>query len=87
MRLLSIILFWTQTFSQSQTAIRTWYDKINETTYSLYEDQIVNEPFVKGIKDTIFFNPTPIDYPDYSCIWYDDALHLTSNRGGLVYRV
>lgn len=87
MRLLLIILFWTQTFSQSQIAIKTWYDKVNETTYTLYDDQIVNEPFVNGIKDTIFFNPTPIDYPDYSCIWYDDALHLTSNRGGLVYRV
>ena len=87
MRLLIIALFSTQIFAQSQKANKIWYDKINETTYTFYDDQIVKEPFFNSKKDTIFFNPTPIDYPDYSSIWYDDALHLTSNRGGLVYRV
>ena len=87
MRLLIIALFSIQTFAQSQKANKIWYDKINETTYTFYDDQVVKEPFFNSKKDTIFFNPTPIDYPDYSSIWYDDALHLTSNRGGLVYRV
>ena len=87
MRLLIIALFSTQTFAQFQKAYIIWYDKINETTFTFYDDQVVKELFFNSKKDTIFFNPTPIDYPDYSSIWYDDALHLTSNRGGLVYRV
>ena len=87
MRLLFTIFFSLQLFAQPQTAIKTWYDKINETIYTFYDDQVVKEYFTYNKKDTIFFNPTPIDYPDYSSIWYDDALHLTSNRGGLVYRV
>ena len=87
MRLLFFILFSTQTFAQAQIAIKTRYDKINETTYTFYEDQLIKAQFLNNKKDTILFNPIPIDYPDYSSIWFDDALHLTSNRGGLVYRV
>jgi len=87
MRLLSIILFSSLIFAQPQIAIKTWYDKINETTYTFYEDQIVKEQSFNSIKDTVLLNPIPIDYPDYSSIWYDGALHLTSKRGGLVYRV
>lgn len=87
MRLLIFILFSTQIFAQSQKAIKTWYDQINQTTYAFYDDHVVKKPFFNNKIDTIFFNPFPIDYPDYSPIWYDDALHMTSNRGGLVYRV
>lgn len=87
MRLLSIVLFSSLIFAQPQIAIKTWYDKINETTYTFYEDQIVKEQSFNSIKDTVLLNPIPIDYPDYSSIWYDGALHLTSKRGGLVYRV
>ena len=87
MRLLIIALFSTQIFAQSQKANKIWYDKINQTTYTFYEDHVVREPFLNNKKDKIFFNPIPIDYPDYSSIWYDGALHLTSKRGGLVYRV
>ena len=87
MRLLFFTLLCVQTFAQAPTAIKTWYDQINQTTYTFYEDRVVKERFLNGKKETIFFNPIPIDYPDYSSIWYDDALHLTSNRGGLVYRV
>ena len=87
MRLLSIILFSSLIFAQPQIAIKTWYDKINETTYTFYEDQIVKEQSFNSIKDTVLLNPIPIDYPAYSSIWYDGALHLTSERGGLVYRV
>lgn len=87
MRLLSIILFSSLIFAQPQIAIKTWYDKINETTYTFYEDQIVKEQSFNNIKDTVLLNPIPIDYPAYSSIWYDGALHLTSERGGLVYRV
>ena len=87
MRLLFFILLSFQVFAQSQKVIKTWYDQVNQTTYTFYDDQIIKEPFFKKKRDTIFLNPTPIDYPDYSSIWYDDALHLTSNLGGLVYRV
>ena len=87
MRLLFFILFSSNIFAQTHEAIKTWYDQINQTTYTFYEDQIVKKPFLNNKKEKIFFNPVPIDYPDYNSIWYDDALHLTSNRGGLVYRV
>jgi hypothetical protein len=87
MRLLFFILFSSNIFAQTHEAIKTWYDQINQTTYTFYEDHVVKKPFLNNKKDKIFFNPVPIDFPDYSSIWYDDALHLTSNRGGLVYRV
>jgi len=87
MRLLFFTLLCVQTFAQAPTAIKTWYDQINQMTYTFYEDRVVKERFLNGKKETIFFNPIPIDYPDYSSIWFDDVLHLTSNRGGLVYRV
>ena len=87
MRLLFFILLSTQSFAQPQKAIKTWYDKINEATYTFYDDQVVKKYFLHTKKDTIFFNPTPIDYPNYSSVWYDGALHLTSNEGGLIYRV
>ena len=87
MRLLIFIFFSTQIFAQSQKAIKTWYDQINQTTYTFYDDHVVKKPFFNNKIDTIFFNPAPIDYPDYSSIWYDNALHITSNQGGLVYRV
>jgi len=87
MRLLIFILFSSQVFAQPQKAINTWFDQINQTTYTYYDDHVIKKPFFNNKIDTIFFNPAPIDYPDYSSIWYDDALHLTSNRGGLVYRV
>jgi len=87
MRLLIFILFSSQIFAQPQKAINTWFDQINQTTYTYYDDHVIKKPFFNNKIDTIFFNPAPIDYPDYSSIWYDDALHLTSNRGGLVYRV
>ena len=87
MRLLIFILLSTQIFAQSKKAIKTWYDQINETTYTFYDSHVVKKPFFNNKIDSIFFNPFPIDYPDYSLIWYDDALHMTSNLGGLVYRV
>lgn len=87
MRLLFIIFFSTQAFAQTLTAVKTWYDKTNETSYTFYDNLIVKKDFIKNIKDTIFLNPIPVDYPDYSSIWYDDFLHLTSNNGGLLYRV
>ena len=82
MRLLIFILFSTQIFAQPQKAIKTWYNQIKQTTYAFYEDYVVKKPFLNNKIDTIFFNPTPIDYPDYSSIWYDDALHMTSNKEG-----
>ena len=87
MRLLIFILYSTQIFAQPPKEIKTWYDKFNQTTYTFYAGHVVKKPFFNNNIDTIFFNPAPIDYPDYSSIWYDNALHMTSNQGGLVYRV
>mgnify|MGYP007000418489 CR=1 len=50
-RLLFFILLSAQTFAQPQIAIKTWYDKINETTYTFYEDHVVREPFLNNKKD------------------------------------
>lgn len=87
MRLLFTIFFCFQISAQPQIAIKTWYNKVNESVYVFYADRIVKEGFTNKDKDTIFLNPIPIDYPDYGSIWYNGALHLTSNRGGLIYRV
>ena len=87
MRLLFFILFCVRISGQPQPVVKIWYDNVNETVYKFYENRIVKEQFKINEKDTIFFKTIPIDYPDYSSIWYDGALHLTSNKGGLVYRV
>ena len=57
MRLLIFIFFSTQIFAQSQKAIKTWYDQINQTTYTFYDDHVVKKPFFNNKIDTIFFNP------------------------------
>lgn len=87
MRLLFFILFCARISAQPQPVEKIWYDKTNETAYKFYENRIVKEQFINNKKDTLLFNTIPIDYPDYSSIWYEDALHLTSNKGGLIYRV
>ena len=87
MRLLIFILLSTQIFAQPQKAIKSWYDQINQTTYTFYDSYVVKKPFLSDKNDTILFKPAPIDYPDYIPIWYNDALHMTSSRGGLIYRV
>lgn len=38
-------------------------------------------------KQTLMLNPVPKDYPHYSPIWYQNGLHLLSEKGGLLYRV
>lgn len=86
MRLL-LILFTLPLFAQSPTAVKTWYNKTNESTYRFYEDRIIEEHFLTKKRDTFLLEPIPEDYPDYSAVWYSDALHLTSNRGGLIYRI
>jgi hypothetical protein len=87
MRLLIFFLFTNQIIAQTQKPVKIWYDQINQTSYTYYDDHVVKKPFLNNKNDTIYFNPSPINYPEYSSIWYDGALHLTSNRGGLVYRV
>ena len=41
----------------------------------------------KELVKTIKLNPVPEDYPLYDPIWYNNQLHLLSQRGGLLYRV
>ena len=86
MRLL-FFLYTLPLFAQSPTAVKTWYNKTNESTYRFYEDRIIKEHFLTKKQDTFLLEPIPEDYPDYSAVWYSDALHLTSNRGGLIYRI
>ena len=86
MRLL-LTLFTIPFFAQSPSFVKTWYDKSNEATYRFYEDRIIKEDFLTKKRDTFLLDPMPKDYPDYSAIWYRGALHLTSNRGGLIYRI
>ena len=45
MRLL-LILFTLPLFAQSPTAVKTWYNKTNESTYRFYEDKIIKEHFL-----------------------------------------
>ena len=86
MRLL-LILFTLPLFAQSPTAVKSWYNKANESTYRFYKDRIIKEHFLTKKRDTFQLEPIPEDYPYYTAVWYSNALHLTSNRGGLIYRI
>ena len=86
MRLL-LTLFTLSVFTQPHKVVKTWYNKSNESTYRFYKDRIIKEHFLTKKRDTFLLEPIPEDYPDYSAVWYSDALHLTSNRGGLIYRI
>ena len=86
MRLL-LILFTLPLFAQSPTAVKAWYNKANESTYRFYKDRIIKEHFLTKKRDTFQLEPIPEDYPYYTAVWYSNALHLTSNRGGLIYRI
>ena len=60
MRLLFTIFSCFQISAQPQIAIKTWYNKVNESVYVFYADRIVKEGFTNKDKDTIFLNPIPI---------------------------
>ena len=59
MRLL-FILFTLPLFAQSPTAVKTWYNKTNESTYRFYEDRIIKEHFLTKKRDTFLLEPTKI---------------------------
>lgn len=86
MRLL-LVLYTFPLLAQSPTAVKAWHNKTNESTYWFYEDRIIKEHFLTKKRDTFLLKPIPENYPDYLAVWYRSALHLTSNRGGLIYRI
>lgn len=55
--------------------------------YSLFNEQITKKGLHQEPVQTIKLNPVPKDYPNYNPIWYNNQLHLLSQRGGLLYRV
>ena len=75
-----------KTFSQ-EPPIKTFFSQDNNTHYQFYPDRIVTQALHAQATQTIPLNPTPIDYPAYNAIWYQNALHLISERGGLLYRL
>ena len=86
-RLFSVVLFvFCQAFSQ-QKPIKTFYSSGNNSLYSLYNEQITKKEVHRQTEITIKLNPVPKDYPNYNPIWYNNQLHLLSQRGGLLYRV
>ena len=83
--LLSLIVFY-QAISQDKP-IKTFYSKDNNCLYSFYEKDITVKNLHEGALHAIKFHPLPEDYPDYDPIWYQNQLHLLSQRGGLLYRI
>lgn len=82
---LSLIVFY-QALSQ-ENPIKTFFSQESNSHYSFFNEQIIKKDLYGNTRQTIKLNPAPKDYPDYDPIWYQNQLHLLSQRGGLLYRV
>ena len=82
---LSLIVF-CQALSQEKP-IKTFFSQESRSHYSFFNEQIIKKDLYGNTRQTIKLNPAPKDYPDYDPIWYQNQLHLLSQRGGLLYRV
>ncbi|MBT6251694.1 MAG: hypothetical protein HOI84_00155, partial [Flavobacteriaceae bacterium] len=87
MRLLFTAVFAINLWAQPQSLHKTWYNKAESSIYFFYNDYLVKQEISSGALDTLFLNPVPKDYPNYTPIWYDNAVHLTDRAGGWVYRL
>ena len=86
-RLLSVTLFvFFQALSQEKS-IKLFFSEDNNSLYSLYNEQILKKELYGDTEQTLILNPLPEDYPEYNPIWYQNQLHLLSQKGGLLYRV
>ena len=81
----SLIVFY-QALSQEKP-IKTFFSQENNSHYTFFNEQIIKKELFSETSQTIKLNPVPKDYPDYDPIWYQNKLHLLSQRGGLLYRV
>ena len=81
----SLIVF-SQVISQEKP-IKTFFSQENNSHYTFFNEQIIKKELFSDTSQTIKLNPVPKDYPDYDPIWYQNKLHLLSQRGGLLYRV
>ena len=81
----SLIVFY-QALSQEKP-IKTFFSQENNSHYTFFNEQIIKKELFSDTSQTIKLNPVPKDYPDYDPIWYQNKLHLLSQRGGLLYRV
>ena len=82
---LVFLIGFSQVISQ-ENPIKTFYSKDNNSLYSFYETDIIAKRLHEEAPQTIKLNPVPKDYPNYDPIWYQNQLHLLSQRGGLLYR-
>ena len=80
------LIVFSQLISQEKP-IKTFFSKENNSLYSFYEKDIIVKTLHGEAPFTIRLNPLPKDYPNYDPIWYQNKLHLLSQRGGLLYRV
>ena len=83
---LVFLIVFSQSISQ-ENPIKTFYSNDNNSLYSFYEKDIIAKTLYGEALQTIKLNPVPKDYPNYDPIWYQNQLHLLSQRGGLLYRV
>ena len=81
----ALIVFY-QALSQEKP-IKTFFSQENNSHYTFFNEQIIKKELFSDTNQTIKLNPVPKDYPDYDPIWYQNKLHLLSQRGGLLYRV
>lgn len=76
----------SQAISQEKP-IKTFFSQESNSHYTFFNEQIIKKGLYEDTRQTIKLNPVPKDYPDYDPIWYQNQLHLLSQRGGLLYRV
>ena len=87
MRLYIVFLIvFCQALSQQKT-IKTFFCPDDNSLYSFYDEHITKKELYGDTVQTIKLNPIPNDHPHYNPIWYQNQLHLLSQRGGLLYRV
>ena len=66
---------------------KVWFNPQDSLVYFFEQHHIVKKNLVGHTVDSLSLNPIPTQYPKYTPAWFDGALHLASNLGGLVYRI
>ena len=71
---------------QGQTH-KVWFNTQDSLVYFFEQNHIVTKNLSGKTMDSLTLNPIPEQYPAYTPAWFDGALHLAADFGGLVYRI
>ena len=84
MRLFFVCLFVVALQGQTH---KVWFNNQDSLVYFFEQNHIVTKNLSGNTIDSLTLNPIPAQYPKYTPAWFDGALHLASDFGGLVYRI